>query len=112
MSNALTESVTFRLTPGEKAALDILAKRRAGELAERGDVPDDSFTGYLRALIRGQAKNAGIPVDRPETPEAFAAEMIRRMEQVSDDERRELAQELRRRWPEEVRAALRGRPPR
>lgn len=63
MSKALDASVTFRLTIEEKAALELLAKRRAAEMSERGDVPDDSVNGLLRAMIRRDAKAAEITID-------------------------------------------------
>lgn len=59
----LTETIAFRLTTGEKRALDALVKKRAAEMSERGDAPDNSYTGYLRGLIRRDAKAADIAVD-------------------------------------------------
>lgn len=64
----LDDSVTFRLTKGEKRALHALAARRSADMAERGDVPDDTTTGLLRALIRREAKAAGIDVDGAAAP--------------------------------------------
>ena len=66
MSKALDASVTFRLTSEEKSALETLAARRGEEMAERGDVPDDSVNGYLRALIRREAKAADVAIDAPQ----------------------------------------------
>lgn len=58
-----TESVTARLTPGERAALEELAKRRAAEM-EAQDIPGDAtFAGWLRWIIRREARAAGIVVE-------------------------------------------------
>lgn len=60
MASPLDASVTFRLTGPEKLALEALAARRSSLMAERGEVPDDTVNGYLRAVIRRDAKEAGI----------------------------------------------------
>lgn len=58
--------VTFRCTTGEKKALEELARRRAANMAERGEVPDDTVTGYLRTVIRRDAKASNIRIhDQP-----------------------------------------------
>jgi hypothetical protein len=69
-----TESVTIRLTPGERAAMEQLAQRRAAEM-EAQDIPGDAtFAGWLRWIIRREARAAGIVVEgvtaaTPVTPE-------------------------------------------
>lgn len=68
MTNLLTAGFAFRCTPGEKAALEALAKKRGADMAERGEIPDDSPTGFLRAVIRREAKAADIPVDEASPP--------------------------------------------
>ncbi|MFO0588812.1 MAG: hypothetical protein U0441_14780 [Polyangiaceae bacterium] len=58
-----TESVTARLTPGERAAVEELAKRRAAEM-EAQDMPGDAtFAGWLRWIIRREARAAGIVIE-------------------------------------------------
>lgn len=65
---AVSEMVTARLTPGERAALDALLQARAAEMEERGEPGDASFAGWLRWTIRQQAKAAGIVVESPHAP--------------------------------------------
>lgn len=65
MAKPLDASTTFRSTTPEKNALTQLAQRRGAEMAQRGEVPDDTVNGYLRSLIRREAKVAGIEVDAP-----------------------------------------------
>lgn len=61
----LTETITFRLSPGEKSAAEALAARRAQEAEEQGFPPDPSTGGWLRSLIRREAKAAGIALEAP-----------------------------------------------
>lgn len=67
----MSEMVTARLTPGEREALGELLRLRAAEM-EQNDMPGDaSFAGWLRAVIRREAKAAGVMVESPhviETP--------------------------------------------
>ncbi|MBM4421522.1 MAG: hypothetical protein FJ034_08100 [Chloroflexi bacterium] len=62
MSERVTENVSARVTPGEKDALDELIKLRAERLAEMGEPPDATFAGWLRAIIRREAKAANVAV--------------------------------------------------
>lgn len=66
---AVSEMVTARLTPGEREALGELLRLRAAEMEERGEPGDASFAGWLRWMIRRQAKEAGITVETPHTIE-------------------------------------------
>lgn len=55
--------VSARLTDAEKTVLDTLLTRRAADMEAQGMPGDDSFTGWLRWIIRQQAKVAGIPME-------------------------------------------------
>lgn len=48
-----------RITPAEDAALDVLLRRRAAEMEARSEPGDPSFAGWLRWVIRREAKAAG-----------------------------------------------------
>jgi hypothetical protein len=64
----LTASITFRLTPGEKRAVEALVQKRAAEM-EAQDFPGDPTTGtYLRGLIRREARAAGISFTADDAP--------------------------------------------
>lgn len=65
----MSEMVTARLTPGEREALGELLRLRAAEMEERGEPGDASFAGWLRWMIRQQAKAAGITVETPHAAE-------------------------------------------
>lgn len=53
-----------RITPIEDAVLDELLTRRAVDLEERGEPGDPSFAGWLRWIIRREAKAAGLSLER------------------------------------------------
>lgn len=78
MTNTLNTNVSIRLTDGEKAALGELAKKRGADMAARGEVPDDSVNGYIRAIIRRDALAAGFAVDAPAAPPAKASKKPRK----------------------------------
>lgn len=76
---AVSEMVTARLTPGEREALGELLQRRAAEMEERGEPGDASFAGWLRWVIRQQAKAHGVTVETPHVaPEPPKAKRVRR----------------------------------
>ncbi len=58
-----SEHVSAKLTPVEHAALAQLQARRAEALSARDEPPDATFAGWLRWIIRREAKAAGIPID-------------------------------------------------
>lgn len=58
----LTENVSARISPGERRALEELQRRRAEQLAARGEPPDATTAGWLRAVIRREAKAAKIKI--------------------------------------------------
>lgn len=60
---SVSENVSARIMPAEKAALEELLRLRAAKLAEQGEPPDETFAGWLRAIIRREAKEAGVPVE-------------------------------------------------
>ena len=62
MAEKVTENVSARITPAERTALEELLRLRASEQEERGEPPDETFAGWLRAMIRREAKAAGVPV--------------------------------------------------
>jgi hypothetical protein len=57
-------TVTAKLTPAEKAALDGLVADRGARLRAMG-TSDDTFAGWLRQNIREQSAAAGRPVEDP-----------------------------------------------
>lgn len=61
----LTETVSARITSAERTALDRLCKLRAAELEQMGVPGDDSFAGWLRSMIRKEAKASGFAVEAP-----------------------------------------------
>jgi hypothetical protein len=58
-----SEAVSVRVLPAEKRALEALVVLRAKEQRARGEVPDETLAGWIRAIIRREAKAAGIKVD-------------------------------------------------
>lgn len=62
-SENVSENVSARIMSAERTALEELIRRRAAAMEERGEPPDLSFAGWLRAAIRQQAKEAGVPVE-------------------------------------------------
>jgi len=70
--------VTARLTPGEREALGELLRLRAEAMEERGEPGDASFAGWLRWMIRQQAKAAGVTVETPHVAEAPKASKAKR----------------------------------
>lgn len=70
---AASANVSARLTQGEHAALEQLLKRRAAEMEAQSLPGDDSFAGWLRWVIRKEAKGAGIVVESPHTAEPTKA---------------------------------------
>lgn len=71
-SKELTESITFRLTPPERAALESLAAARVHAARDAGYDTDPTLGAYLRHAIREAAKSAGLPLDAA-PPEPSAA---------------------------------------
>lgn len=69
---AVSEMVTARLTPGEREALGELLRLRAAEMEAHDMAGDASFAGWLRSIIRREAKAAGVTVESvhaaPEPP--------------------------------------------
>ena len=58
-------TVTFKCTPADASLLSQLAAKRASDAAAAGFEVDASLAGYLRGLIRREAKAAGLdPVAR------------------------------------------------
>lgn len=57
-----------RLTPAEHAALTQLLTLRAAEHEARSEPGDASFAGWLRWIIRREAKAAGISLDGTPPP--------------------------------------------
>jgi hypothetical protein len=68
---AVSEPVSARLLPSERAALDQLLARRASEMEARNEPGDASFAGWLRSMIRREARAAGIVIETsaPSAPE-------------------------------------------
>jgi len=58
-------AVTARLTVAEHAALAALIERRAADMEARSEPGDASFAGWLRSVIRREAKAAGIALAMP-----------------------------------------------
>lgn len=58
----VSENVSARIMPAERDALTQLIRRRAADMEARGETPDLSFAGWLRAKIRTDAKDAGIEI--------------------------------------------------
>lgn len=72
-----TETITIRLTPGERAAMEQLAQRRAAEM-EAQDMPGDStFAGWLRWILRREARAAGIVIEGVTTATPVAREPVK-----------------------------------
>ena len=69
-SVAVSENVSARITPGEREALEKLCKLRAVSMEEMSMPGDDTFAGWLRWVIRKEAKLAGLPVVVAEEPDA------------------------------------------
>jgi hypothetical protein len=69
---AVSENVSARITPAEREALEKLCKLRAASMEEMSMPGDDTFAGWLRWVIRKEAKIAGLPVVAPEAPEVPA----------------------------------------
>jgi len=68
-----------RLPAGEAKALKALCERRAVDLEARSEPGDATFTGWLRWVIRREAKDAGIVIETshgvasPSAPSKHAA---------------------------------------
>lgn len=60
-------AVGARLTPGEHAALEALLQRRAADLEARAEPGDPSFAGWLRWIIRREARAADITIEGAHT---------------------------------------------
>ena len=58
----VSDTVSARVMPGEREVLKKLLQLRASEMEARGEPPDPTFAGWLRATIRQQAKAAGFEV--------------------------------------------------
>lgn len=69
---AVSENVSARITHGEREVLERLCKLRAADMEKMSMPGDDTFAGWLRWMIRKEAKEAGIPivVAEPEPPRA------------------------------------------
>lgn len=65
-SGVAGETLTLRLTPGDRAALDALVTLRASELAAEG--VDVTATSYVRSLIRREAHAKGVTLQAPAAP--------------------------------------------
>lgn len=55
-------TISARLYAGEHAALEQLLTARAAEMEAAHLVPDASFVGWLRAMIRSEAAKRGIVI--------------------------------------------------
>jgi len=77
--NVASRTRAARITPAEDAALERLLERRASDLEARAEPGDPSFAGWLRWIIRREARDAGIvietsrPVAPPSAPSKRAA---------------------------------------
>jgi hypothetical protein len=69
----LSEDVRARISAPEKEALDRLISERAAAMAADGITGQDTFSAWLRAVIREKAKAAGYPV-RDVLPNRAAAQ--------------------------------------
>jgi hypothetical protein len=64
MGVAKEEQVGFRVTPGERKAVEELVRRRHEETG------DDSASGWFRALLRREAKGAGVAIEETTVQQA------------------------------------------
>ena len=69
---------SWPVTPAEREALEQLCQLRATAMEEMSIPGDDTFSGWLRWVIRKEAKLVGLPVVAPEVPEAPAPKTKRR----------------------------------
>lgn len=75
---AVSENVSARITPAEREALEKLCKLRSASMEELSIPGDDTFAGWLRWMIRKEAKLAGLPVVAAEAPETPAPKAKRK----------------------------------